>query len=219
MLAPVQAGVVDAGRGAGGELGGQHGVGGGERRPAALAAEHREAERPAPREQRHRQQGDVVEEAVDDAAGAVGEGVLDGVPAELDHGAGGQAAGVGGGRRVDDDLVDGELAGPAARVVLGEGDGQPPHDRRAVGLGGGLVVVGEEPFEHVDGAGVGEPGDGDGDDLACGQVQVEGGADAAARLVEQVQAARPRRGDRQQHLDAAVAARHRVQRGPAGLRR
>lgn len=182
VLAPVEAGVVDADRGAGGEFGGQCAVPLAEGLAALRTGELHEPD--------HRVVGDHRD----------GEGGLDEAPVVAGHVLDVAGAQGDGARRVEREAVHGaELGRAVVRGGVGQGVRHGAGQGDAAQFGGAAdgfltervpaagrcVVAGEQPLVEVDGGEVAEAGHGDVEEFAGGGLQVEGVADTGTGLVEQ----------------------------------
>lgn len=193
VFAPVEAGVVDADRGAGGEFGGQGTIPLAEGFAALRADELDEADHRVVGHHRYGERGldeaPVVAGHILDMAGAQGGGtgrVVREAVYGAERGPAGACAGccgvrgsrgAGGGKTVRHGAGEGDAAqfGGAAEGLLPE----------RVPAAGRRVVAGEQPLVEVDGGKVTEAGDGDVEEFAGRGLQVEGVADAGTGLVEQ----------------------------------
>jgi len=187
-LPAVQPRVVDAQRGPRGELLPEGDVLLVERRAAGEPVKRHDAEHPAARLQRHHEQRDALEQPAHVVAAARPGQLLGEVGVDLgehDRLPARHAPGERRPRRVRRHLVE----RPGHHVVVGAGPGhgprQAPHHGRPVGGRVRQLAVDQHPVPDGHRGPVGEPGHGEVDELTGGLGDVEGRADAPARLVEE----------------------------------
>ncbi|EPJ34252.1 hypothetical protein STAFG_8712 [Streptomyces afghaniensis 772] len=172
VLAPVEAGVVDADGGAGGEFDGQVPVAVAERLAALRTGELHEPDDGVVGDHRHGERG-LHEPAV-----LAGDGLR-----------AGRAQGVRAGRVervvVDGADRDGHAGAGEGRVGDGTGEGHPAQFGAAVGEPGRGLVADQQALVEVDGGQIAEAGHDDVEELPGRGLQVEGVADAGAGLVQQ----------------------------------